>query len=150
MTLALAEPFRLFYQSGNEHDMGDVFGLIVLAIDDDFQLTVDQRARNRLIVNHWKGATDRAVVERLLDHLRIAGYPKVPDHRIPSGARLRSIAIESGGESSHTYPTEWKAAKNMPGYGEAYRLLDSMIVQVTAGKLKMTVDPVADVVARSA
>jgi hypothetical protein len=23
MTLALAEPFRLFYQSGNEHDMGD-------------------------------------------------------------------------------------------------------------------------------
>jgi hypothetical protein len=150
MTLALAEPFRLFYQSGNEHDMGDAFGLIVLAIDNDFQLAIDQRARNGLIVNHWKGTTDRVVIERLFDHLRTAGYPVVPDHRIPAGARLRSIAIDSGGESTHTYPTESRAAKKMPGYGDAYRLLDSMIVQATSGALKMTVDPVAEVVARPA
>jgi hypothetical protein len=150
MPLAIVEPFRLIYQSGNEYDMGDTFGLIVLVIDNAFQLAIDQRARNGQIVNHWNGTTDRAVVERLLGHLDAAGYPKVPDHRIPAGARLRSIAIESAGESTHTYPTEWEAVDHMPGYSEAYQILDTMIMQTTSGKLKMTIEPFPGGVGRPA
>lgn len=150
MTLALAEPFRLLYQSGNEHDMRDAFGLIILAIDGHGQLTIEQRARNGMIKNHWSGTTERAVIERVLAHLHEGGYPTVPDHKIPRGARLRSIAIESGGDSTHTYPTEWSAVNTMAGYREAYQLLDSMIMQVTANGLKMRVDPVDEPVARAA
>ena len=150
MNLSLGEPFRLFYQSGNEHDVRDSFGLIVLAIDGNFGVAIDQRARNGMIENHWSGSTDRGVVERVLSHLQAAGYPTVPDHKIPRGARLRSIAIESGTDSTHTYPTEWTAVNAMPGYREAYQLLDSIVMQVTAGALKMRVDPVDEIVGRAA
>jgi hypothetical protein len=149
MKLGIGEPFRLFYQSGNEHDMRDAFGLILLEIDGGGQIAIEQRARNGMIKNHWKGATDRAVIERVLSHLGAAGYPTVPDHQIPRGARLRSIAIESGAETTHTYPTEWTAADAMPGYREAYQLLDSIIMQVTSGALKMRVDPLDELVARA-
>lgn len=140
MPPAVTDPFRLTYRSGNEHNPGDRTGLVVLAITGDGAVTVKQRARGGAIRNEWTGTTDRGVIERVLEHLALAKFPLVPDHRIVAGSTLRTIEIMAG-ETQACPPTSWDAVETMPGYREAYRLLDSIITEVTAAALKMLVDP---------
>ena len=141
MPPAITDPFRITYRSGNEHNPGDPTGLVVLAIAGDGAVTVSQRARGGAVQNQWAGTTDRGVIERVIEHLAVAKFPLVPDHRIVAGSTLRTIEITTGETTQTCNPTSWDAVDAMPGYREAYRLLDSITTEVTAGSLKMLVDP---------
>jgi hypothetical protein len=145
MELTLGEPFRLVYQSGNEHNPGDAIGLVVLTIEGDGGVRIDNRARGGLIEAHFQGTTDRSVIERILGHLREGGYPEVPRHAIPAGSALRTISIQSGTEESHCFPTAWHGVDALPGYREAYQLLDSIVTEVSRGKLELTGNPLTGV-----
>lgn len=145
MELIFREPFRLVYSSGNEHNPTDRAGRVTLEIRGDGSVTVENVKGGGAYARTFVGATTREVVERILGHLRHAGFPIVPDHPIPAGAALRVLAIEAGGESVHGAPTSWDASDGMPGYREAYRILDSIITAVSEGALKMLVSPEPDV-----
>jgi hypothetical protein len=82
----------------------------------------------------WTGTVERAALARFVDGLNGAGFPVVPPHRIPPGT-VRTIVVRSAGQEHSTYPTAWHEAKKMAGYGEVYKLLDSIIAELTSNAI---------------
>jgi hypothetical protein len=147
MQLAIGKNFRLRYQSGNENNPGNPVGAVWLTILGDGAVQIEQRALGGKIQRSFAGTTTRDVIERVLGHLREGGFPDVPKHRIPMGATLRTLTVESGGETAQTLPTSWSAVDAMPGYREAYQLLDSITTLASGGALEMIPSPTPDVAA---
>lgn len=143
--LAPAPDLRVVYQSGNAHNPGDPVGAVALTITADGAVQIEHTAPGGAVERAFTGTTTLAVIERILEHLTAAGFPSVPAHRIPAGASLRNLYVECGGQSAHAAPTAWNAVVNLPGYREAYQLLDSITTLVSGGALTIVAQPEAGV-----
>ena len=136
-----AEVIRIVYESGSEFDPGDPFGLCVLDLRSDGEVRLTNRRRG---VERTYGATLRpGVLDRLVRHLRDAGFPDVPEHVVPAGP-TRRVQVHTAAGHRQTAPIAFHEAPQWPGYREAFHLLDSLVVAVSRGELPVVPDPEPD------
>jgi hypothetical protein len=141
--LELTADFVLVYTFGCENDPSSPFGRCMLTLYADGRLELDNRARGQ--ARAWAAAIDGRVLAGLITLLDSAGFPVVPPHQIPPGA-TRSLLVRTRGQQIQTPPTGFHAARKMPGYGEVYHLLDSLVVGASDGALKVVRDPLTGLV----
>jgi hypothetical protein len=132
------------YTSGSEYDPGDPFGRCVLVIDgNDASLEV----RHRGVRRSWKGHVSDSTLATIDSQLTAAGYPAVPTHKVPAGSSLRTLTVSSSGEPTEdgegpkTARMAYHEAARLPGYAEAFELLDGVIVALTAGEVPVVPTP---------
>jgi hypothetical protein len=80
----------------------------------------------------WTGRIDVGALDVLWTGLGQAGFPKVPGARPVAGATMRSLTVEEDGSSEQAL-VEWDRAASLPGYAEAFDVLDGVIRQLSGG-----------------
>lgn len=128
-------PTRLEYNAGLENAPGDPFGRTELAIEHDGRARLVHRHAGR--VRAWRGLIDRATLQTAWAALERGGFPTIPPHRVPGGAALRTL-IAHVGEHRQGGHVAWNAAKDLPGYAEAFAILDSIVRQLSEDTVKAT------------
>jgi hypothetical protein len=88
----------------------------------------------------WVGYVTRPTLQRLVDGLAEAAFPAVPPHGIPPGA-TRVLVLRGRSGDLHTPPMAWHAGGRLPGYDAVFHVLDSIIVELTAGRIPMIAKP---------
>jgi hypothetical protein len=141
--LELTADFILVYAFGCENDPSNPFGRCTLTLYADGRLELDNRARGQ--AHAWTATIDGRILADLIKLLDSAGFPVVPPHQIPPGA-TRSLLVRIRGQQTQTPLTGFHEARKMPGYGEAYHLLDSLVVGASDGALKVVRDPLTGLV----
>ncbi|HEX5503806.1 MAG TPA: hypothetical protein VFW96_14375 [Thermomicrobiales bacterium] len=122
---------RLTYSAGNEHNPSDPFGRSVLAIEPDGAARLDHYARF-IEPRAWTGRVAPSALDRLWAALARAGFPDVPPHPIPASSTIRVLVAEADGARQTAY-VAWHAAENLPGYDEAFAILDALVRQLGEG-----------------
>ena len=141
-------PFRLVYTFGDEFVPTHRYGRVVAQLFEDGRMFVDNVFRGAF-TKSFEGVTERATIERILAHLDEGGFPAVERHRILPGATLRVIVVQSGTAEAHNLPIEWSAGQKMKGYGDAFKLLDSMIAELAEGAITMVGAPSSGLVRKA-
>ena len=123
----------LYYATGNENAPGDPFGRTELTLADDGGARLEHRhiGRHRA----WTGKVDPAQVQAARGALDTAGFPTVPPHPIPGGSTMRELAVDDT-----SVLVEWYAVEDMPGYKEAFEILDSLTRQMSGDSVQATPD----------
>lgn len=124
---------RITYAAGNEHSPTDPFGRTELVIHPDGTARLDhhQIGRHRA----WTGVVDTAVLRRLLAGLERAGHPEYDPRPIPPDTTMRSLVTQRAGAlESASIP--WHAAAELPGYAEAFEILDSLVLQMSGESVR--------------
>jgi hypothetical protein len=121
------------YSVGNEHNPVDAWGRSELVIGADGRARLDQyfsRGRER---RAWAGQVDAAALGELLAALDRAGFPAVPPlpDLLPDTA-LRVLTVERDGVARQVV-TGWHDASSLPGYAEAFDLMDAVVRQLSEG-----------------
>ena len=122
----------LQYTVGNEHDPGDPWGRSVLVIQPDGTARLDHFFSAGGPVSAWTGRVGTAALESLWSALRQAGFPATPGTPLTPGAAPRRLAVTAGGESQAAVIGYHEASK-LPGYAEAFELLDAVCRQLSDG-----------------
>src|SRR5438105_14707525 len=107
---------HICYSVGNPQNPGDPWGRSDLEIDTDGTTRLAHQSRQG--EQAWSGRF--TALEELFAALESAGFPDVPRHPVPAGATVCTLSI---GDS--TAYIERHAARKMPGYGDAFRLLET-------------------------
>jgi hypothetical protein len=128
---------RYEYATGLENAPSDPFGRTELAIEPDGAARLDHRhvGRHRA----WTARVDPQVLERLQATLERAGFPNVASHPVPAGAAIRTLVAERHGVREGVH-VAWHAAKDLPGYDEAFAILDSLVRQMSEDTVKAAPD----------
>ena len=123
----------LYYGTGNENAPGDPFGRTELTLSDDGSARLEHRhiGRHRA----WTGKVDPAQVDAVHSALETAGFPRVAPHPIPGGSTMRELAV-----GDERVLIEWYAVEDMPGYKEAFEILDSLTRQMSGDSVQATPD----------
>src|SRR3954451_15841263 len=123
----------LFYGTGNENAPGDPFGRTELTLQDDGSARLDHRhiGRHRA----WTGKVDATQVAALRSALQAAAFPDVAPHPIPGGSTMRELVVDD-----ERVLIEWYAVDGMPGYKEAFGILDSLTRQLSGDSVQATPD----------
>jgi hypothetical protein len=144
------------YSVGNEHNPGDPWGRSELVIHPDGSARLDHHFSRGREPRAWTGQVDLAALGELLTALRRAGFPAVPPMpALPPGATLRRLALEANGTANGTVGSAtdgaadgatsgvpqqalvgWHQAPSMPGYAEAFDLLDAVIRQLSGDAVR--------------
>jgi hypothetical protein len=126
------------YQVGNEHSPTDRLGRSELVIHPDGTARLDQFfARPGTpatpgtpdtpgVTGAWTGRIDPAALDRLRAELARAGSPD---------STVRSLTIESGGDSVSAF-VAWHQTSSLPGYAEAFDIIDGVIRQLSRDAVK--------------
>ena len=127
------------YVSGNEHDPGDPFGRCDLRIapDGSAQLSVHRFGTERT----WQGRVGSGSLAAVAAALDAAGFPAQPEHDVPGGSSLRSLTVGDG-QRARAVLLAFHAVEAMPGYAEAFAILDAVIVALTSGQVPVVATPV--------
>jgi hypothetical protein len=121
------------YSVGNEHAPGDPWGRSELVIRADRGARLDHYFSRGREPRAWTGQVDAAVPGELLAALDRAGFPAVPSAGpLPPGAGLRRLTVEADGIERQAL-VSWHQAPSLPGYAEAFDLLDAVIRQLSGG-----------------
>jgi hypothetical protein len=134
---------RVVYESGTEFDPADPFGLCVLDLRPDG--TADLLNRRRGESRTYQATALPTVFDRLVDHLREAGFPDAPQHDLPAGP-TRRVTLHGPATHLSTAPLAFYEAMRWPGYREAFHLLDSLVVAVSQGDLPVIQDAATDLI----
>lgn len=121
---------RLDYDFGNVQNPGNLVGRCELAIELDGAARLEHHARGGGAHSAWTGRVAPGVLDRLWSALERSGFPAMPPHDIPADSTIRSLGIPSGEASQRVY-IEWNAAAKMPGFAEAFAILDSIVRQLS-------------------
>jgi hypothetical protein len=126
---------RLTYSVGNEHNPANPFGRSELAIECDgrLRLALHRFGQQR----DWTGRVDRAVLDRLWTALERGGFPNIACQRVPADSTIRVLSAESGA-TRETVHVAWHAAKDLPGYDEAFMILDAIIRELSEDTVRLT------------
>jgi hypothetical protein len=135
---------ELGYETGSEFDPGDPFGLCVLTLRSGGAADLANRHRGR--ERHHHATLAPGVFDQLLGHLRHAGFPETPTHVVPPGP-TRRVWLRSGEAEVRTAPLAFHEAVEWPRYRELFRMLDSLVVAVSAGELRVISDPLPGLLA---
>ena len=141
VSLALLPDHLIAYHSGSDAPT-DPYGAITLTLHGDGRARMCNTRRGAK--REWQGRVESATLQRLLDALKAAGFPNVRDHRIPAGSALRVLTIQAAGRESESL-IAWHATAEV-GYGHAFAMLDSIIVQMSGGAVTVAPDCVPGLV----
>ena len=119
------------YGVGSKHNPGDPFGRSTLTIEPDGKARLEQDMRSGLFV--FTGTVIPAALERFWQALDQSGFPEVPIHRMPAGSASRTLAV---GNLTPRLPVAYHAVGTMPGYAEAFRIIDAVIRQLSLELVK--------------
>lgn len=120
----------LRYRVGNEHNPGDPWGRSELVISPGGSARLDHHFSRRRETGAWTGQVGAAALDALWAALDRAGFPAVPALPLVAGATLRRLAVEADGIEQVAI-VDWHQTPSLPGYGEAFDLLDGMIRQLS-------------------
>ncbi|EYF08114.1 hypothetical protein [Chondromyces apiculatus] len=123
---------RLTYDVGSERSPVDPFGrtLLVLTGTGSAELTVRSARRSP---GAWQGHLDLSVLARVLGALHRAGFPSTVSSQVfVPDATIGRIQLEQGEIQAHVSLDRYRAEK-MPGYGEAYAVLDALAFLLSGG-----------------
>jgi len=128
-TSATVIGMQLQYQAGNEYSPFDTFGRFVLELDSGGAVRVTHHRRVGT-PRRWTADAGTGVVERVLAALGRAGFPAWPDLPPPlPDTTIRSLTVDGGPTGGVMLP--WDAVAGLPGYAEAFELLDGLVAQLT-------------------
>ena len=136
-------PDRLEYNAGLANAPGDPFGRTELMVAAD--------GRARLVHRHvgqaraWTGQVDVATLHAVWAALERGGFPQIPDHPMPGGAALRTVLAHTGAQPSGGH-VAWNAARDLPGYADAFPMLDSIVRQLSENTVEAAPDTLPPVV----
>jgi hypothetical protein len=129
------------YQVGNEHNPTNPFGRSELVIHPDGTALLNQHSRPPRAgqagpVRAWTGRIDPVAVERLLAELARANFPAVPPERsLLPDSTVRRLTIDTDGTSASAY-LSWHQTSSLPGYAEAFDIIDGVIRQLSQDTVK--------------
>jgi hypothetical protein len=124
----------LRYRVGNENDPGDPWGRSELVIQPDGAARLDHRFSRGRADGAWTGRVDAAALDALWSALQQARFPAAPTTPSVPGAAPRHIVVERG-ESVEQAIVGYHEAAGLPGYAQAFDLLDAIIRQLSADEV---------------
>jgi hypothetical protein len=119
---------------GNEHNPGNPWGRSELVIAQDGTAHLDHYFSREPAVGSWHGQVEAEALGRLRDALDRAGFPVVPAFQPVADATLRWLRVEAAGTEQRAI-VDWHQAPSLPGYAEAFDLLDGVIRQLSGGRV---------------
>jgi hypothetical protein len=123
----------LRYSVGNESNPADPWGRSELVIQGDGTARLDHHFSRRRQARAWTGRIEPAALEALRAALDRAGFPAVPRPLpVAPDTSLRRLTVEWDGGSQQAI-VDWHQAPSLPGYAEAFDLLDGVIRQLSGG-----------------
>lgn len=122
------------YESGNEHNPTDPFGRVTLEVESDGEVRLARHSRYR--DEAWTARVGPGFLDNLAGALRTAGFPTAPSIMPRPDEPLRDLRV--GGPSAGSVLLPWYAVSKLPGYAEAFALLDGLVAQVTGLDLRVT------------
>lgn len=124
---------RIAYGVGNESNPGDPFGRSQLVLEANGDARLDQHARSGKTA--WIGRVTATALDALWSALETAPFPAMPKHPVPPGAAIRKLTIGTAPATKSVY-LAWHATAAMPGYRDAFWILDSIIRQLSEDTVK--------------
>jgi hypothetical protein len=124
----------LRYSVGNERNPGNPWGRSELAIAPDGTARLDHYFSREPAVGSWTGQVDEDALGRLWDALDRAGFPAVPEFQPVADATLRWLRVETAGTEQRAM-VGWHQALSLPGYADAFDLLDGVIRQLSGERV---------------
>jgi hypothetical protein len=144
------------YRVGNEHSPTDPRGRIELVIHPDGTARLDHYFSRPGPVGPagtWTGRIAPVALEQLWAELGRVGFPAIPAERtLPPDSTVRSLTIGADGISAQVF-LSWHRTPSLPGYAEAFDIIDGVIRQLSQDTVKYpTKQPqiVYDIVIRAA
>lgn len=125
----------LRYRVGNENNPGDPWGRSELVISPGGSARLDHHFSRRRETGAWTGQVDAAALDALWAALDRAGFPAVPALPLVAGATLRRLVVDADGTQREAI-VDWHQAPSLPGYAEAFDLLDGVIRQLSGGAVR--------------
>lgn len=120
----------LRYSVGNENNPGDPWGRSELVIEPDGTAHLHHHFSRVPTVSAWTGRVDGAALNELWAALERAGFPAAPTSALVPGATVRRLTVEADGNSHQAF-IDWHKTPSLPGYAEAFDLLDGIIRQLS-------------------
>jgi hypothetical protein len=120
----------LRYSVGNEHNPGDPWGRSELTIEPDGTAVLEHHFSRRAEVGQWTGQVDPVALEALWAGLERAGFPATSRSTFLPGSSLRQLTVEADGQAESAI-VDWHDAPKLPGYAEAFDVLDGVIRQLS-------------------
>lgn len=128
----------LAYKVGNEHSPTDPWGKSELAIHPDGSCWLSHRFSRGRGRRSWLGRVVPQAMEALSAGLERAGFgqtePPPPAALVP-GATLRRLSIDADGPKV-TVAVDWHHTSELPGYAEAFDVIDAIIRQLSGETVK--------------
>ena len=124
---------RVYYGVGDESNPGDPFGRSQLVIELDRQARLDHYTRDGR--SSWTGTIAPSAISRFWAALEEAGFPSTPEHPLPGGSAIRDLNV--GGPKGPSAYIAYHAAEQLPGYGTAFHILDTVIRQISEDTVKV-------------
>jgi hypothetical protein len=125
-------PRTLRYSAGNENSPTDPWGRSELVIQPDGRTRLDHHFSRGRGTRVWTGRVDAATLAALWAALARSGFPAAPRPQLVPDATVRQLTVEAGPVPRQVI-LEYSQAQSLPGYGEAFGLLDQVIGQLTGG-----------------
>jgi hypothetical protein len=120
----------LEYRVGNENNPGDPWGRSELVIHADGAARLDHHFSRGRGTAAWTGYVDAAALDALWNALEQAGFPAEPASTFVAGATLRVLTVKADGRSQGCM-LDWHKTASMPGYAEAFDILDGVVRQLS-------------------
>jgi hypothetical protein len=120
----------LRYSVGNEHNPGDPWGRSELTIQPDGSASLEHHFSRAPRVDAWTGQVDPGALAALWAGLARAGFPATSRSTFTAGASLRRLTVETDGQAESAI-VDWHEAPKLPGYAEAFDVLDGVIRQLS-------------------
>jgi hypothetical protein len=132
------------YEAGNEHNPTDPFGRVTLEVESGGEVRLSRHSRDG--TEAWTAHVAPGFLDDLAGALRTAGFPKAPSIMPSPGDRLRDLRI--AGPSAGSVLLPWYEVSKLPGYADAFALLDGLVAQVTGLDLRVAgpAHPATDIV----
>src|SRR5918998_1312642 len=118
------------YIVGNEHEPGDPWGRSELVIQPDGTARLEHYFSRAGGSGAWTGRVDAAALEKLWGALRQAGSPATPGTPLTPGTAARRLTVTTDGVSQYA-SVDYYQASSLPGYAEAFDLLDGIVRQLS-------------------
>jgi hypothetical protein len=115
---------------GNENNPGDPWGRSELVVRPDGTARLDHHFSRVRRVGAWTARVDPTALDALWAALDRAGFPATPGGPLLPGATLRRLTVEADRTSQQAY-VDWHKSASLPGYAEAFDILDGVIRQMS-------------------